>query len=217
MKRKIFLLTAIILTFSMMLTACGQTEIGEAKAKQIALDNINKMFQTNQTEATVTHEQNGCNPDQVGAMATTGNAEDTTRWYYMVSVPLSDATSKYEAYVVASTGEVISLSQHDANIILTKDQEEQALQLYQDEKTWGEKHLDALSSLTDGCRDWAIKNLNDSHAIVLEANRGHYPEGPISTTFTNNYYVITNDAKVYFITMQWPSMQVLNIDLVNSK
>ena len=47
MKRKIFLLTAIILTFSMIFTACGQTDIGEAKAKQIALDNINKVFQTN--------------------------------------------------------------------------------------------------------------------------------------------------------------------------
>ncbi|MDD4312636.1 MAG: hypothetical protein PHW41_09165, partial [Eubacteriales bacterium] len=68
MKRKIFLLLAIILLLSLAMTACKQGDIGEAKAKEIALDNINRMFQTNQTEASVTREQMGCYPEQRGAM-----------------------------------------------------------------------------------------------------------------------------------------------------
>ena len=96
MKRKIILLTAIVLALSLALTACTQGSVSEAKAKQLALDNINKVFQTNQTEATVTREQMGCLPDQVGAMATAGNAENTSRWLYIVEVPSRDDT-KYEA------------------------------------------------------------------------------------------------------------------------
>jgi ABC-type oligopeptide transport system substrate-binding subunit len=57
MKRKIVLIIAIILTFSLALTACTQGTINEAKAKELALDNINKVFQTNQTEATVSRER----------------------------------------------------------------------------------------------------------------------------------------------------------------
>jgi len=89
MKRKIFLLLAIVLAFSLGMSACegGMSakqialgDVSEAKAKQIALDNINKMFQTNQTEATVTREQMGCLPEQKGAMATTGDGEFAARW-----------------------------------------------------------------------------------------------------------------------------------------
>ena len=110
MKQKIFLFTAIILTLSLAMVACTQGSINEAKAKEIALENINKVFQTSQTEATVMREQMGCLPDQVGAMATTGNAEDTSRWLYIVDVPSRDVPN-YQAYVVESTGEVIYLSQ----------------------------------------------------------------------------------------------------------
>ena len=60
MKRKIALLIVMILSFSLFVIACGQGditdkkgEIDETKAKELALDNINKAFQTNLTEATV--------------------------------------------------------------------------------------------------------------------------------------------------------------------
>jgi len=85
MKRKIFLLTAIVLTVSLAMTACTQGSVSEAKAKELALDNINKVFQTNQTEATVRREQMGCLPDQVGAMATNGNAGERKDFYGSIS------------------------------------------------------------------------------------------------------------------------------------
>ncbi|NLI54481.1 MAG: hypothetical protein GX417_09190, partial [Clostridiales bacterium] len=139
MKQKLVLLTAIILTVSLALTACKQGDVGEAKAKEIALDNINRMFQTNQTEATVTREQMGCLPDQVGAMATMGNAEDTSRWLYIVDVPSRDVPN-YQAYVVETTGEVIFLSQAESNITLTNEQKEQAKQLLAAEADYGREH-----------------------------------------------------------------------------
>jgi hypothetical protein len=216
MKRKLILVIAIILSLSLLLTACGQKDIGEAKAKQLALDNINKMFQTNQTEASVTREQMGCLPDQVGAMATTGDAEDTSRWLYIVDIPSIDE-GKYQAYVVASTGEVIFLSQSETNITLTPEQKKQAEELLALEADYGNEHQKAFSLMKDACREWAIANLDDAHPILLDALRGRMPDQPARETFTADYYVVTNDARVYCVTMYWPSMQVLNIDVENAK
>ncbi|MEA4914166.1 MAG: hypothetical protein VB061_06320 [Christensenella sp.] len=216
MKRKIFLITAIILTFSVMLTACGQTGISEAKAKQIALDNINKMFQTNQTEATVTREQMGCYPEQKGAMATTGDGELASRWLYIVDVPSRDEGS-YQAYIVENSGEVIYLGQNESNIILTDEQKQQGEQLLAAEADYGREHEKAFSLMKNACKEWAIANLNDAHPILLDALRGRMPEAPARETFTVDYYVVTKDVHVYCVTMYWPSMQVLSIDVENPK
>lgn len=216
MKRKLFLLIAIILTLSLSMNACKQADIGEAKAKQLALDNINKVFQTNQTEATITREQMGCLPDQVGAMATAGNAENTSRWLYIVEVPSRDDT-KYEAYVVESTGEVIFLAQNESNITLTPEQKKQAEELLAAEADYGREHQKTFTLMKEACREWAIANLGDGHPILLDALRGRMPDAPARETYTADYYVVTNDARVYCVTMYWPSLQVLNINVENAK
>ena len=53
MKRKLYLLTAIVLVFSLFLTAGKQADIGEAKAKALGLTYINTLFGVHETEATV--------------------------------------------------------------------------------------------------------------------------------------------------------------------
>lgn len=216
MKRKRTILLAMLTCASLLFSACAPKDIGEAKAKQLALDNINKVFQTNQTEATVLREQMGCLPDQVGAMATNGNAGETARWLYIVSVPSLD-DEKYTAYVVESTGEVIFLSQSESNITLTDEQKEQAAQLLAAEADYGNQHQKAFAMMKDACREWAIANLGDAHPILLNADRGRMPEEPARETFVVDYYVVTNDARVYCVSMYWPSMQVLNIDVENAK
>jgi len=216
MNRKTFLLVGIIITVSMAMVACKQGDIGEAKAKELALDNINKMFQTNQTEATVTREQMGCLPDQAGAMATTGDGELASRWLYIVDVPSRDEGS-YQAYVVASTGEVIFLSQNESNITLTDEQKQQGEQLLAAEADYGREHEKAFSLMKNACKEWAIANLNDAHPLLLDALRGRMPEAPAREMFSADFYVVTKDARVYCITMYWPSMQVLVIDVINPK
>ncbi|MDP3447159.1 MAG: hypothetical protein Q8S22_03760, partial [Eubacteriales bacterium] len=193
-----------------------QKDIGEAKAKELALDNINKMFQTNQTEATVWREQMGYLPDQVGAMATNGNAGETARWLYIVYAP-SVENEKYQAYVVASTGEVIFASQAESNITLTDEQKKQAEELLAAEAEYGNEHYKAFAMMKDACRDWAIANMDDARPILLDALRGRMPDVPARETYTVDYYVVTNDARVYCVTMCWPSMQVLNINVENAK
>ena len=223
MKRKLALLIVMILSFSLFVIACGQGditdkkgEIDETKAKELALDNINKAFQTNQTEATVSREQMGCLPDMIGAMATTGNAEDTSRWLYIVSVPSLD-NEKFTAYVVESTGEVIFLSHSETNITLTDEQKKQATDLLAAEPNFGRQHEKEVANLKEACKEWAIVTLNDEHPILLDALLGRMPDQAVRESFPVDFYVVTDDARVYSATMYWPSMQVLNIKVVNAK
>ncbi len=216
MKRKTFLLLAIVLTLSLGMTACAMGDVGEEKAKQIALDDINRMFQTNQTEATVTREQMGCLPDQAGAMATTGDGELAARWLYIVDVP-SNENGRYQAYVTASTGEVNFLSQSESNITLTDEQKKQATELLAAEPDYGREHEKTFTLLKNACRDWVVANLGDAHPILLDAARGRMPEAPAREMYTADYYVVTKDDRVYCVTMYWPSLQVLSIDVINPK
>jgi len=217
MKRRILLLTAIVLSFSLLLSACGQKDIGEAKAKEIGLDYINNTFAAGETEALVTRDQVECFPDQMGAIATDGDAEFSSRWIYRVRVPLAGSMTKYEAHVLASTGEVIYANQHEVNIVMTEEQREQANALFTEEKKWGEKHEEALLELRNACYRWAEEALNASRPIVLEANRDRMPAGALSRTFKNAYYIVTRDGKVYCAAMEWPSMQVLSISLESER
>lgn len=216
MKRKIVLFIATTLICSLAMTACTQGRVSEAKAKELALDNINKVFHTDQTEATASREQMGCLPDQTGAMATNGNAGETARWYYIVSIPSRDDV-KYTAYVVESTGEVIFLSQSEFNITLTDDQKKQAEELLASEPDYGKEHQKEFSKMKTACEEWAVANLGDEYPILLNALRGRMPDQPASERFTADYYVVTDDARVYTVTMYWPSMQVLDIEVENAK
>ncbi|OJU09296.1 MAG: hypothetical protein BGN88_10425 [Clostridiales bacterium 43-6] len=216
MKRKLVLLTAIILSFSLLLTSCKQGDIGEAKAKEIALDYINKMFDANETEASVTLEKMECYRDASGALVTTGDGEFSERWVYFVRVPLATTMTKYEVSVLGSTGEVIYASHSIVDVRLTDEQKKQAEEFYAETSEWEEKHTEALQSLQLACSDWVKAKLDESRPIVLDANRGEMPRVQIRQ-FDRGYYVVTRDGRVYSVAMNWPSMQVLSIGVENAK
>ncbi len=216
MKRKLILLTAIILAFSLFFTACKQGDISEAKAKEIALDYINNMFDANETKATVTLEKMECYRDASGALVTTGDGEFSERWIYFVRVPLATTMVKYEVSILGSTGEVIYASHSNVDVRLTDAQKKQAEEFYEETSEWEEKHMAALESLNQACTDWAKVKLGESRPIVLDANRGEMP-GVKQRQFSHSYYVVTRDGRVYSVSMQWPSMQVLGIGVENAK
>ena len=218
MKRKFFLLTAISLAFSLFLTAtaCKQGDIGEEKAKEIALNYINSMFDANETEATVTLEKVECYRDASGALVTTGDGEFSERWVYYVRVPLATTMTKYEVSVLGSTGEVIYASHSIVDVILTDAQKKQAEELYAETSEWEAKHMEALQSLKLACMDWAKAKLGESRPIVLDANRGEMPRVQIRQ-FDRGYYVVTRDGRVYSVAMNWPSLQVLGIEAEYAK
>lgn len=215
MKRKLFLLTAIILTLSFFLTACGERDIGEAKAKEIGLKYINQYFNANETDAKVYRELWECYPEDTAAFSTNGDTEFSYRWVYRVYVPLAASLIKYEVYLLGNTGDLMYANQHQMNIILSDEQKERSNNLFLDEPEWGEKHIEALSELYQACYDWSVQNLDEPHPMLLDTDIYQQPNDSLQRTFSAPCYVVTKDGRVYSLTMEWPSLQVLSISVIN--
>lgn len=215
MKRKLFLLTAIILSLSLFLSACGQKDIGEAKAKEIGLRYINQYFNANETEAKVYRELWECYPEDTAAFSTNGDTEFSYRWVYRVYVPLAASLIKYEVYLLGNTGDLMYANQHEMNIILSDEQKERSNNLFLEQPEWGEKHIEAMSELYQACYDWSVQNLDEPHPMLLDTDIYQQPNDSLQRTFSAPCYVVTKDGRVYSLTMEWPSLQVVSISVIN--
>lgn len=217
MKRRIVFEVALISCIALFISACAPKDIGEAKAKEIGLAYINQVFGANETEATVTKEQVECFSYQDGAIVSDGDASIATRRIYRVRVAKSESIARYEALVNGTTGTPYQARQNEMNIVLTDEQKEKANALYTEERSWGVKHTAAQEEMKDACVKWVKQNQKEDSPLLLSAETGEYSHTTITTTFVDSFYVVMRNGVIYQITMQWPSMQVLSIALVNEE
>ena len=220
MKRKLFLLTAIMLSFSLFLTACGQTKndvvlaVGEEKGKAAGLALINQAFDTSETEASVEYQTRVATAYRDG---TTGKEVllEPDRVYVVKTAPKKGETDSYYAEVDAVTGIAYYATRAVSGIILTKDQQKQADAL---------KPLDALD--LNSFRD----TQNDALAIVeTYVKKRLEKDVPILRTFPDmietdsadfpklflEYFVIMQGGKVYNLTLCWPTMDLVRVYIRN--
>jgi len=215
MKKRVIVTLICISCLVLVLFACGQKDIGEAKAKEIGLAYINQYFNANETEATVYRELQECYPEDTAAFSTNGDTEFSYRWIYRFKVPLAASLMKYEVYIVGSTGDLMYANQHQMNIILTDEQKEKANNLYAEGANWGKLHQQASEELYQACFDWSVANLDETRPILLDSNVGKEARGALLRTTGATYYVVTKDGRVYSLSMEWPSLQVLSISVIN--
>ena len=216
MKRKIAIILAFGLLITLSLSGCGQKDIGEAKAKEIGLAYINKVFDANESEATVTRDTVECSPYQAGAVVT-GDPTIGTRVVYYLRVAKIESMPEYELLINGSGGEVLYAWRSEVGIILTEVQKAEANALFAEEKNWGEKHASALEQMRQASILWALKNLKGDYPVLFGAENNDYYKRPVTTTFLNSYYVVMQDGKAYEILIQWPSMQVVSVSWLNEQ
>lgn len=200
-----------------LLSACAPKDIGEAKAKEIGLAYIHQVFGANETEATVTKEQVECFSYQDGAIVSDGDASIATRRIYRVRVAKNESMTLYETWVIGSSGTPFYSSQNELNILLTDEQKQKASALFAEERNWGEQHTAALAELKGACVQWVKQNIEEDVPILLTTETSDYPHATITTTFLDSFYVVMRNGVIYQIAMQWPSMQVLSVVLVNEE
>ncbi len=217
MKRRIVFEVALISCIALFTSACAPKDIGEAKAKEIGLAYINQVFGANETEATVTKEQVECFSYQDGAIVSDGDASIATRLIYRVRVAKNETQPLYETWVIGSSGKPFYSRQNELNIVLSDEQKQKAGALFAEERGWGEKHTAAVAELKDACVKWVKQTLKEDSPVLLSAETGENPHTTITTTFVDSFYVVMRNGVIYQITMQWPSMQVLSIVLVNEE
>lgn len=216
MKRKLFLLTAIILSFSLLFTACGQTQndvvlaVGEEKGKAAGLALINQAFDTCETEASVEYQTRVANRFRDG---TTGKEVllEPDRMYVVKTAPKKGETDSYYAEVDAVTGIAYYATRALSGIILTEEQQEQAGAL----KTLDELDLNSF-----------LDTQNEALAIVETCVKERLEKDvPILRTFSDmietdsadfpkinlEYFVIMQGGKVYNLTLCWPTMDLVKV------
>ena len=216
MKRKILLLTAITLSFSLLLTACATknsdvvTVIGEDKAKEAGLALINIAFEANATDATVELVEN---PDRTHADGSTARYmfEDPGREYIVKVAPEKGSNDYYFAFVDALTGVAFQAERAMSGIDLTEEQQKQA---------------EALGTLDTYDPNSLIPAQQDGQAVVNDLMKTRLEKlVPTLRVFPDmietdsvdfpkirlEYFVLMENGTIYNLTLCWPTMELVSV------
>ena len=216
MKRKIVLLIAIILSLSLLFTACATknsdvvTVIGEDKAKEAGLAFINLAFEANATDATVELVEN---PDRTHADGSTARYmfEDPGREYIVKVAPEKGSNDYYYAFVDAVTGVAFQAERAMSGIDLTDEQQKQAEAL---------GTLDSLDTKT------LLPAQQDGEAVVNDLMKTRFEKlVPTLRVFPDmietdsvdfpkirlEYFVLMENGTIYNLTLCWPTMELVSV------
>lgn len=216
MKRKLFLLTTILLSLSLLLTACGQKNpgivlaVGEEKGKAAGLALINQAFDANETEASVEYQARPATFFQDGTTGETVTLEPD-RVYVVKAIPAEGESDYYYAEVDAVTGVAFRAERYLSGIVLTEEQQKQA---------------DALGTLDDLNLDDFVLTQQDALTNIEDIiEKRLEPEIPLLRVYPDmietdsvdfpkvllEYFVLMQNGKVYNLTLCWPTMELVKV------
>jgi len=216
MKRKLFLLTAIMLSLSIFLSACGQKDkdfklvIGEEKGKAAGLALINQAFDVNETDASVDYQARPATFFQDGTTGETVTLEPD-RVYIVKAAPEIGETEYYYAEVDAVTGVAFRAERSMSGIVLTEDQQKQAEALGTLEECDLNDLLPAQQDAQTIVADLIEKRLEKDIPILriypdmIESDSVDFPKAMLE------YFVIMQNGKVYNLTLCWPTMELIQV------
>lgn len=206
MKRKLFLLTAIILSLSFFLTVCGQGSVIEDTAKENAINALNKAFDASITDANLIlmqHEEIYFENDQIKQ-----NDPETWVEYYRVSVDDEQGGSLFYSEVDARTSAVTYVYQNADKIELTAEQEKQAKAI----GTFAEYSANRFQQEQKDAASVAVKWVQDKmepegdvdHAVTKDI----YTDQEMFPTLVFESIVVMKSGTAYDVNVVWPAMQV---------
>lgn len=215
MKRKRFILIAFILAFSVLLSACGQKNISEDEAKEIAINALNNAFDADITDIRVLlmqHQEIAYENDQI-----VQKDHDPLVEYYRLDVTAENGGTPYYAEVNPKTGAVEYLTRSLDLITPTQEQQEQS---------------DALGSYVDFSPDLFSKTQKDAANVAVKWVQEKFePQGTLDHATTKDVYtdqdmfptvvmdsiVVMQSGSVYHVDVCWPAMEVVSVYLLHEK
>jgi len=212
MKRKALLLTAIILSSALLLSGSSPKLVGEAKAKEAGLELINKVFDVNETEATVTLVSHTGISYIDGEYKATG--KEQLVWVYMISISnQKTGETLYRAEVNAETGVAYSASRSSSLLpIMTSEQH----QLFQDALPNGDfskfDYLKMDMDCKDFVRDWIVEKFDLDAKILGITDCGSIAQNDGAQ---DSFYVVLRDGTIYYVNIAWPELMVMDVAVLN--
>ncbi len=197
-----------------MLSGCSPRLVGEAKAKEAGLAFINKVFDVNETEATVTLENRPGLSYVNGIEAHLGDEKPV--YFYTIQVNLlADGNYSYYAEVNAVTGVAYRANKNPDTIVLTQEQQKQAKALGSFDDMQNTDTSAYQQEATNASEDWVRQNFERNKPILSVIP---------NNTLTDNYsfpkmfidnYVVFIEGTIYNVEWCWPSMDVTGFYMLN--
>ena len=208
------ILLAAIVCASLALSGCTPRLVGEAKAKEAGLAFINKVFDVNETEATVTLENRPGLSYVNGIEAHLGDEKPV--YFYTIQVNLlADGNYRYYAEVNAVTGVAYRANKNPDTIVLTQEQQKQAKALGSFDDMQNTDTSAYQQEATNASEDWVRQNFERNKPILSVIP---------NNTLTDNYsfpkmfidnYVVFIEGTIYNVEWCWPSMDVTGFYMLN--
>ena len=203
-----------ILLILLFLSGCTPRMIGEAKAKEAGLAFINKVFDVNETEATVTLENRPGLSYVNGIEAHLGDEKPV--YFYTIQVNLlADGNYSYYAEVNAVTGVAYRANKNPDTIVLTQEQQKQAKALGSFDDMQNTDTSAYVQEAINASEDWVRQNFERNKPILSVIP---------NNTLTDNYsfpkmfidnYVVFIEGTIYNVEWCWPSMDVTGFYMLN--
>ncbi len=214
MKRKTVLLTAVFLMMSLTMVACSPRLVGEAKAKEAGLVFINKVFDVNETEATVTLVERPGLSYVNGIEAHLGDEKPV--YFYTIQVNLlADGNYRYYAEVNAVTGVAYRADKDPDTIVLTQEQQKQAEALGSFDDMQNTDTSAYVQEAINASEDWVRQNFERNKPILrIIQNNCVTDSCSFPKVFIDNYVVFI-DGTIYNVEWCWPSMEITGFFMLN--
>lgn len=212
MKRKIFLLLTIILSLSLLLTACTPRLVSEAQAKEAGLALINRAFEIEETDAKVTLEQRPGLSYINGVHAHLGDEEPI--YYYTVKIgALPDGNSYYYAEVDAKTGLAYRAEKSTDIITLNDAQRKQAKSIGMFDQFHPDMFADEQEDHIQTVWDWISTHLEKDVPVIFVLPDAIGSDSVDFPKVRLGYFAMLDDGRFYNIEVCWPTMEVIFIQM----
>ena len=217
MKRKVIFCIAMMLSYSLLFSACGQKLISEEQAKEIALKTLDQVFDTELTAAEATialmeHPRTVFENNEVVKKEQEKNIR-----YYSVSVSDEKGVTQYAAEVDAITGTVSYLYKNEMLVELTDEQKEQAAALGTFEEFSADRFSKTQKDAANAAVAWVQQKMDSQTDIDHATTNEVYTDAGLFPTVMMDSFITMKSGVVYHTSVCWPALQVVNIEILNQK
>jgi len=186
--------------------------ISEEEAKKAGLAFINRVFDANETEATVKYYTQAGATYADGKYVIKGN-EQPICYYVVAASEIIDGEYNFYASVNAETGVAYS-AERDNSLVPEMTAKQQSAW----KEVYGNGDVDSFdfTRVYMDCTDFAHKWIPEKFDLkakflgFVDSGSAYDKDG-----MNENFYVVIRDGTIYHVTIAWPQMTVIEVTVLN--
>ncbi len=186
--------------------------ISEEEAKKAGLAFINRVFDANETEATVKYYTQAGATYADGKYVIKGN-EQSICYYVVAASEIIDGEYSFYASVNAETGVAYAAERSNSLVPeMTVEQRSAWKEVYGNGDTNSLDFSRVYTDCTDFAHEWIPEkfDLKAKFLGFVDSGSAYDKDG-----INENFYVVIRDGTIYHVTIAWPQMTVVEVTVLN--